>query len=131
VFRSGGRVLEVLKRLDVTVAQGEFVTLVGPSGCGKSTLFNMVAGIEEPSTGRIAIDGDARANRAGKAGYMPQSPSLLPWRTVEENVLLGLDVRHVSRKGSHAQAHQLLKRCGLAEYAQQQTASLSGGMRQR
>lgn len=131
VFRSGGRVLEVLKPLDITVAQGEFVTLVGPSGCGKSTLFNMVAGIEQPSTGRIAIDGDARADRAGKAGYMPQSPSLLPWRTVEENVLLGLDVRHVYRQQSHAQAHELLKRFGLAEFAQQYPATLSGGMRQR
>src|SRR5579884_62198 len=131
VYRDGRRLLEALGPIDLTVAQGEFVTLVGPSGCGKSTLFNMVAGIEEPSTGRIAIDGDARADRAGKTGYMPQSPALLPWRTVEENVMLGLDVRHVPRKQSHAQAHELLKRFGLAEFAQQYPATLSGGMRQR
>ena len=130
-FRNGRSMLEVLAPLNVTVEQGEFVTLVGPSGCGKSTLFNMVAGIEEPSTGRIAIDGDARAQRAGKAGYMPQSPSLLPWRTVEENVLLGLDIRHVPHKASHLQAHELLTRFGLQEFAQHYPATLSGGMRQR
>lgn len=130
-FRNGRQRIEVLAPLDVTVEQGEFVSLVGPSGCGKSTLFNMVAGIEEPDSGRIAIDGDAQGERAGKAGYMPQSHSLLPWRTVEENVLLGLDVRHVPRKESHAQAHELLQRFGLAEFAQQYPASLSGGMRQR
>jgi ABC-type nitrate/sulfonate/bicarbonate transport system ATPase subunit len=130
-FRSHGHVLEVLQPLDMTVARGEFVSLVGPSGCGKSTLFNMIAGIEEPTTGRIAIDGDASGKRVGKTGYMPQAPSLLPWRTVEENVMLGLDVRRVSRKESHAQAHELLKRFGLVEFAPHYPATLSGGMRQR
>jgi ABC-type nitrate/sulfonate/bicarbonate transport system ATPase subunit len=130
-FRSRGRLLEVLKPMDITVAHGEFVTLVGPSGCGKSTLFNIIAGIDEPSTGRIAINGDASSDRAGKTGYMLQSPSLLPWRTVEENVMLGLDVLHVPRKASHARAYELLKRFGLHEFAQQYPATLSGGMRQR
>jgi ABC-type nitrate/sulfonate/bicarbonate transport system ATPase subunit len=121
----------VLDSLDITVAQGEFVSLVGPSGCGKSTLFNMIAGIEEPSSGRILIDGIADGPHTGKAGYMPQRPSLLPWRTVEENVLLGLDVRRVARKQSQAQARSLLERFGLAEFAQHYPAALSGGMQQR
>jgi ABC-type nitrate/sulfonate/bicarbonate transport system ATPase subunit len=121
----------VLDSLDITVAQGEFVSLVGPSGCGKSTLFNMIAGIEEPSSGRILIDGIADGPHTGKTGYMPQRPSLLPWRTVEENVLLGLDVRRVARKQSQAQARSLLERFGLAEFAQHYPAALSGGMQQR
>jgi ABC-type nitrate/sulfonate/bicarbonate transport system ATPase subunit len=107
------------------------VTVIGPSGSGKSTLFNIVAGIEEPTSGIIAINGDADAKRAGKAGYMPQQPLLLPWRSVEENVMLGLDVRHVPRKKAQQEASELLKRFGLAEFAQHYPATLSGGMRQR
>src|SRR5690242_6759875 len=131
VYRDGRRLLEALGPIDLTVAEGEFVTLIGPSGCGKSTLFNIVAGIDEPSTGVVAIDGDARAKRAGKTGYMLQQPLLLPWRTVEENVMLGLDVRHVPRQQAQQEAHELLKRFGLSEFAQNYPATLSGGMRQR
>lgn len=131
VFRDRRRNLEVLMPIDLTVANGEFVTIIGPSGCGKSTLFNIVAGVDEPSAGLVAIDGDANMKRAGKAGYMPQQPLLLPWRTVEENVMLGLDVRHIPRKQALEQAHELLKRFGLAEFAQNYPATLSGGMRQR
>lgn len=131
VFRKGRQELPVLAPLDIHVARGEFVSLVGPSGCGKSTLFNMIAGIEEPSGGQIIIDGVSEGSRAGKAGYMPQRPSLLPWRTVEENVLLGQDVRYVARKDAHSQAHALLERFGLAEFAQHYPATLSGGMQQR
>jgi len=131
VYRDGRRLLEALGPIDLTVAEGEFVTLIGPSGCGKSTLFNIVAGIDEPSTGVVAIDGDARAKRAGKTGYMLQQPLLLPWRTVEENVMLGLDVRHVPRQQAQQEAHELLKRFGLSEFARNYPATLSGGMRQR
>lgn len=131
VFRNGKRTLEVLAPIDLIVGQHEFVSLVGPSGCGKSTLFAMIAGIEEPSTGRIVLDGDAQSPRAGRTGYMPQTHSLLPWRTVEENIMLGTDVRHVPRKQSYQQAHELLARFDLAEFAQHYPATLSGGMRQR
>jgi ABC-type nitrate/sulfonate/bicarbonate transport system ATPase subunit len=105
--------------------------MIGPSGCGKSTLFNIIAGVEQPTSGMVAIDGDANAIRAGKTGYMPQQPLLLPWRTVEENVMLGLDVKHVPHKEAQQEAHELLKRFGLAEFAQNYPSTLSGGMRQR
>ena len=131
VFHTGRKRLETLERIDLTVNIGEFVSLIGPSGCGKSTLFNIIAGVERPSAGLIAIDGDTNAQRAGKTGYMPQQPLLLPWRTVEENVMLGLDVRHVAHKKSQYEAFELLKRFGLAEFAQNYPATLSGGMRQR
>ncbi len=130
-YRTSGRIVEALQPVDVTVEQGEFVTLIGPSGCGKSTLFNSIAGVDEPSAGTIAIDGDTEGTRAGKSGYMLQQPLLLPWRTVEENVLLGLDVRRVPRKQAQQEASELLKRFGLAEFAQSYPATLSGGMRQR
>src|SRR3989454_12415541 len=93
IYRDGRRVLHTLASIDLFVNVGEFVTVIGPSGCGKSTLFNIVAGVDQPTSGTVAIDGDAQGARAGKAGYMPQQPLLLPWRTVVENVLLGLDVR--------------------------------------
>ncbi len=121
----------VLASIDLAVAEGEFVSLIGPSGCGKSTLFNIIAGVQQLTSGTIAIDGDAGTERAGKSGYMPQQPLLLPWRTVEENVMLGLDVRRVPRKKASYAAYELLKRFGLAEFARHYPATLSGGMRQR
>lgn len=131
VYRNGKLRVEVLRPIDMHVAQGEFVTLIGPSGCGKSTLFNIIAGVEQPDEGRIVLDGEANAPRAGRTGYMPQQPLLLPWRTVEENVMLGLDVRRVPRKQALQEAHTLLKRFGLVEFAQHYPATLSGGMQQR
>jgi len=130
-FHAGRQHLETLASIDLTVAVGEFVSVIGPSGCGKSTLFNIVAGVEEPDAGVIAIDGESDSSRAGKSGYMPQQPLLLPWRTVEENVMLGLDVRQVSHKEARQEAYKLLKRFGLEEFAGHYPATLSGGMRQR
>jgi NitT/TauT family transport system ATP-binding protein len=130
-FGSGRRSLETLATIDMTVAKGEFVSVIGPSGCGKSTLFSIIAGVEEPTSGTIAIDGEVDVERAGKTGYMPQQPLLLPWRTVEENVMLGLDVQHISREKATRQAHELLQHFGLAEFAQNYPSTLSGGMRQR
>lgn len=130
-FRQGRQWLETLHEVDLEVKQGEFVSLIGPSGCGKSTLFTIIAGLEQPERGTLAIDGETKGERAGKTGYMPQQPLLLPWRTVEENVLLGLDIRRVPRSQAHKQAQELLKRFGLAEFAQNYPATLSGGMSQR
>ncbi|BCL78499.1 ABC transporter ATP-binding protein [Ktedonobacteria bacterium brp13] len=130
-YREGRRRVEALAPIDLSVEQGEFVTLIGPSGCGKSTLFNIIAGVDRADSGQIALDGDLQGDRRGKVGYMPQQPLLLPWRTVEENVLLGLDVRHVPRGEALQQAHALLERFGLAEFAEHYPATLSGGMRQR
>jgi len=131
IYRNGRRSLEALAPIDLAIATGEFVSIIGPSGCGKSTLFNIIAGVEKASSGMIAIDGSADEARAGKSGYMPQQPLLLPWRTIEENVMLGLDIRHTPRKKAQQEAYELLKRFGLADFAMNYPATLSGGMRQR
>src|SRR5260370_19122862 len=131
IFRTGQKRLDALASIDLAIAMGEFVSVIGPSGCGKSTLFNIIAGVEQPTSGTIAIDGETSTMRAGKTGYMSEQPLLLPWRTVEENVMLGLDVRRVTRKKARIQAYELLKRFGLAEFAQNYPSTLSGGMRQR
>src|SRR5579875_592568 len=130
-YHDGRRSIDALSAIDVHVQKCEFVTLIGPSGCGKSTLFNLIASIEDPDSGSIEVNGQARGRRAGLFGYMPQQPLLLPWRTVEENVLLGLDVRKVARQESQRRASKLLKQFGLAEFAQSYPAALSGGMKQR
>ena len=130
-FHNGRQTLDTLDSIDLSVAAGEFVTVIGPSGCGKSTLFNIMAGIETPDAGTIAIDGVIENERAGRVGYMPQKPLLLPWKTVEENVILGLDVRHVPRQQAWVQARELLKRFGLLEFSQHYPSTLSGGMSQR
>ncbi len=131
IYRDGRRSLEALAPIDLAIATGEFVSIIGPSGCGKSTLFNIIAGVEKASSGMIAIDGNVGEARAGKSGYMPQQPLLLPWRTIEENVMLGLDIRRTPRKKARQEAYELLKRFGLADFAQNYPATLSGGMRQR
>ncbi|GCE22516.1 ABC transporter ATP-binding protein [Dictyobacter kobayashii] len=130
-YVEGKRRVEALTPIDLTVARGEFVSLIGPSGCGKSTLFNIIAGVDEPTTGTLAIDGDWDGERAGRVGYMPQQPLLLPWRTVEENILLGLDIRRLPRKEALQQAHDVLKRFSLHDFAESYPTALSGGMRQR
>jgi ABC-type nitrate/sulfonate/bicarbonate transport system ATPase subunit len=131
IFRDGRQSLDTLASIDLFVNEGEFVTVIGPSGCGKSTLFNIIAGVDQPTSGTVAIGGDAQEARAGKVGYMPQQPLLLPWRTVVENIMLGLDVRRQPRKKAEEQANELLKRFGLADFAHHYPATLSGGMRQR
>src|SRR5215472_7838400 len=131
IYHDGRSSLEAIASIDLMVNAGEFVSVIGPSGCGKSTLFNIIGGVENASSGLIAIDGESGGERAGKTGYMLQQPLLLPWRTVEENVMLGLDVRRLPRKKAQQEARELLKRFGLAEFAQHYPATLSGGMRQR
>src|SRR5690348_17637746 len=76
---SGGGALTVLRDVSLTVAAGEFAALVGPSGCGKSTLLSLIAGLEAPVAGTVALHGDIHAQRLGRVGYMPQRDLLLPW----------------------------------------------------
>lgn len=122
---------EVLRPVDVTAPPGELVTIVGPSGCGKSTLFGIIAGLESPTVGTIDIDGEDVTGTTGHVGYMLQKDMLLPWRSVLDNVILGLEVRGVKRADSVAAARPLLREYGLGDYEQARPAQLSGGMRQR
>ena len=84
-----------LAPLRLAVAPGRFVSVIGPSGCGKSTLFNVVAGLLAPTSGRVLIDGIDATGRIGLVSYMLQKDLLLPWRTVLDNVILGLEIRGV------------------------------------
>jgi ABC-type nitrate/sulfonate/bicarbonate transport system ATPase subunit len=111
--------------------KNEFLTIVGPSGCGKSTLLNILAGLEEPTTGTILIDGAERVNRTGFFGYMFQKDLLLPWRTITQNVALGLEVQGVAQRVARREAIGLLDRFGMARFGNKYPVQLSMGMRQR
>ena len=130
-FRVNGRGVEALKDVSLQIQSGEFVTLVGPSGSGKSTLFNLIAGLIDPDTGEILLDGQATAQRTGSFGYMPQHDLLLPWRSMADNVAIPLELRGEQRDEARNRAHEMLVRFGLDEFGGSYPAALSGGMRQR
>jgi ABC-type nitrate/sulfonate/bicarbonate transport system ATPase subunit len=129
--RDGG--VQALAGLDLEVADGEFVSVIGPSGCGKSTLFNILAGLEEPSAGTLWLDGTAVRGRQllGRVGYMPQRDLLLPWRTVLDNTILGLEAAGVGRAEARRRALTLFPDFGLEGFERCRPGELSGGMRQR
>ena len=131
VFRGPAGPVEALRGVDLTADDGEFVALIGPSGCGKSTILNIVAGLEQPSRGEVRIDGSSAPERLGRTAYMHQRDLLLPWRTVLDNVILGLEVTGVPRREARERARALVDRFGLAGFTDQYPAALSGGMRQR
>ncbi|HUQ85766.1 MAG TPA: ABC transporter ATP-binding protein [Candidatus Limnocylindrales bacterium] len=117
--------------LSFSVKRGEFVSIIGPSRCGKSTLFDILAGVTDQTSGTIEIHEKIATQRKGKFGYMLQNPLLLPWRTVLQNVILGLDILRVSKSECINKAKSVLKKFGLLEFANLYPDSLSGGMKQR
>jgi NitT/TauT family transport system ATP-binding protein len=126
--------LRALAPVDFDVADGETVTLLGPSGCGKTTLLRLIAGLETPSTGTIAVNGlaPADARRRKQIGFIPQAPALLPWRTVEGNARLLLDInRRNSPSTPHLSVVELLDEVGLGDFRDAYPHELSGGMQQR
>ncbi|MEX0846889.1 MAG: ABC transporter ATP-binding protein [Ilumatobacteraceae bacterium] len=125
--------LEVVSPIDLHVEPGSFVSIVGPSGCGKSTLLRMVAGLERASGGTATVDGASPAalRRDKRLAVVPQQPGLLPWRTVEANASLLLDVDRGRNPASHPDPRELLAEVGLDEFAARHPHQLSGGMQQR
>jgi ABC-type nitrate/sulfonate/bicarbonate transport system ATPase subunit len=130
-FKSPAGVFQALAPVTLSVAPGRFVSLIGPSGCGKSTIFNIVAGLLEPTTGRVMLDGVDATGAIGRVGYMLQKDLLLSWRTVLDNVILGMEIQGVPLRDARARALPLLQRYGLAGFEQLYPGALSGGMRQR
>lgn len=131
VFDSGGQAFVALAPLDLKVPRGRFISLIGPSGCGKSTIFNIVAGLQPPTTGRVVLDGEDITGMIGQVGYMLQKDLLLPWRTVLDNVSLGMEIRGIPLKQAREKALPLIQRYGLGGFEYRYPSALSGGMRQR
>ena len=130
-----GRTDEVvaLSDVDLTVGDGEFVSLIGPSGCGKSTLLRLIADLIGPSTGTVTVAGKpaGQARREQAYGIAFQQAGLFEWRTVLRNVELPLELRGMSRGDRRARAEEMLALVGLAEFGGHYPAQLSGGMLQR
>jgi NitT/TauT family transport system ATP-binding protein len=133
-FAPRGRETEgvlAVQRVNVTVRDGEIVSLIGPSGCGKSTLLNMGSGLYLPSEGEVFVDGELVTGPNRHVAFMLQKDLLLPWRTIRENVEFGLEIRGTAGSARSAKAHDLLRRCHLGGFEHHYPHQLSGGMRQR
>ena len=121
--------LNIFSEINLTVNNGQLISLIGPSGCGKSTLLNIIAGIEVQDKGDI--DKSLEANRLGVCGYLQQKDLLLPWRNILDNVILGSELKGENKKESLYKAKKYLDRFGLKGFEYEYPHNLSGGMRQR
>lgn len=131
VFEGNGSSFTALAPVNLDVSANRFISLIGPSGCGKSTIFNIVAGLQPPTTGRILIDGVDVTGMIGQVGYMLQKDLLLPWRTILDNVCLGMEIQGVPIAQARDRAAPLLRQYGLGGFEKMHPSALSGGMRQR
>jgi NitT/TauT family transport system ATP-binding protein len=129
--RYGAEQYIALEQIDLSVGTGRFVSVVGPSGCGKSTLLNLAAGLDQPSQGTVTLHGEPLRGRNRRATYMFQQDALLPWKTLLDNVALGLTFRGLPTAEAHRQALPWVERVGLTDFAKAFPAQLSGGMRKR
>jgi ABC-type nitrate/sulfonate/bicarbonate transport system ATPase subunit len=123
--------VEVLAGIELQARDGEVVAVLGPSGCGKTTLFNIIAGLLRPDAGEVLLDGKSIAGSTGHVAYMMQKDLLLKWRTVLENVTIGIEIAGENRRRARERARALLPRFGLAGFEDCYPGALSGGMRQR
>jgi NitT/TauT family transport system ATP-binding protein len=123
--------VEAIRQLSFDVADGEFLSLLGPSGCGKSTLLMMIAGLIDPTAGEIRIKDAKVAGPRREVGVVFQSPVLLPWRTVLQNVLFPIELLKLPRRQYEARAMDLLRMAKIDEFSGLLPRQLSGGMRQR
>lgn len=126
----GGR-FDAVAESNLEVAENEFVAIVGPTGCGKSTLLNAVAGLLVPASGTVEISGQRLQGLNRKAGYLFQQDALMPWKTVLDNVAIGLEIAGTPKAQAREQAREWLGRVGLASFGDRYPHMLSGGQRKR
>ena len=130
-YHTPGGETPVLDDISFSLEQGTFTAVVGPSGCGKSTILNLISGLIRPESGRVFIEGKSLSQSELNIGYMLQKDHLFEWRTVESNVLLGLEIQHKADAKNRARVDLLLKAYGLSPFKHSRPSQLSGGMRQR
>ncbi|KJR45082.1 Hydroxymethylpyrimidine ABC transporter, ATPase component [Desulfosporosinus sp. I2] len=130
-YQSPNGEITALKDISFSVKEGEFVSIVGPSGCGKSTLLSIISGLISSTSGTVKISGEKVIGTSRKIGYMLQKDHLFNWRTIYQNVMLGLEIRKAVTPEAKERANELLKTYGLFEFKSKYPNQLSGGMRQR
>ncbi|MEO0677987.1 MAG: ABC transporter ATP-binding protein [Pseudomonadota bacterium] len=129
VYETASGNVHALQNVDLTVSEGEFISVVGPSGCGKTTLLWSIAGLHQLSAGTIALGDDAVTRPHPSIGMMFQSANLLPWRTVQQNIEFPFEIR--GQAPDRAKINALLERVGLGGFGPKMPKELSGGMQQR
>ncbi|UPW20652.1 ABC transporter ATP-binding protein [Agarivorans sp. TSD2052] len=133
VFNTNDGPVNALSNINLTINEGDFVSFIGPSGCGKTTLLRVIADLEQATSGTIKVDGtsptDARLNRL--YGYVFQAPGLLPWRTIQQNCALPMEISGQSGSHQQKQIDKYLKMVGLQDFHKKFPWQLSGGMQQR
>jgi NitT/TauT family transport system ATP-binding protein len=129
--QGNGQALTAIENVSLSVRDGEVVALIGPSGCGKSTLLNIGSGLYAPSDGQAFVDGERVEGPNAHVAFMLQKDLLLPWRTIAENVMFGVEIQGLPLAERRTRAQTLLESLGLAEFSRHYPHQLSGGMRQR
>lgn len=120
-----------LEDIELSIAEGEFVALVGPSGCGKTTLLKILAGLIPNYDGSVTLGGKPITGPTSDTGVVFQQPTLLPWRTILENIMIPVEIQGRDRKAGLERAHELMKTVGLEGFSKKHPHELSGGMQQR
>ena len=131
LFWADGRAMEVLRDINLSIRENEFICFIGPSGCGKTTLLRIIAGLEEPTSGTLSLAGESIKGPGPERGMVFQEYSLFPWRTVLDNIAFGLELKGVPTEERRIRSRQYLKMVGLERFEARYPHELSGGMKQR
>jgi NitT/TauT family transport system ATP-binding protein len=130
-FAKDDSAIVALRDFSLDIDEGSFVSVLGRSGCGKSTMLNLLAGLAEPTTGTVRYREEALTGPHVEIGYLTQSDTLMPWRDVQRNVEMPLEIRSVATRERRTTASELIRRVGLAGFEKHYPRELSGGMRRR
>ena len=130
-FRYAEDDFDMMRNLNFQVEDREFVSIIGASGCGKSTIFRLINGLEKLQQGRILVDGRPVQELKNYSSFMPQKDLLFPWRTIEKNICLPMELAKVPKAEQEKRCKEVLEQVGLSEYAKKYPKDLSGGMKQR
>lgn len=125
IYQTKNDEIKAIENLSFSLQKGEFISIIGPSGCGKTTVLSLIAGLLKPTSGKISLQED------NKIGYMLQKDELFPWRSIEKNVVLPLEIMKLADKTHIDYVNSLLKKYGLSDFKKNYPDELSGGMRQR
>lgn len=131
IYQSKSGETEAVKNFNLTVKDGEFIAIVGPSGCGKTTMLSIISGILKATSGKILIDGKDISQSDAYIGYMFQRDELFEWRSVWQNIMLGLEIKKNINDEQKKYANMLINKYGLKDFVNKKPRELSGGMRQR
>lgn len=131
IYQTKNGETEALKNLNLKIDKEDFVAIVGPSGCGKTTILSLISGILKTTSGNILIDGKDIAQNKNYIGYMFQRDHLFEWRSIWQNIMLGLEIKKQVSEEQKEYAKNLIERYGLKDFAHKKPKELSGGMRQR